>query len=96
MDRDYLIILYDIYGSLLTKTQNKYFNDYYLNNFTLSEISENEKVSRNAVSKTVNLVEKKLLFYENKLSLYKKNKNIKQIINNINDKKIVNEILKNI
>lgn len=96
MDRDYLIILYDIYGSLLTKKQNKYFEDYYFNNFTLSEISENEKVSRNAVSKVVNLVEKKLLFYEDKLSLYKKNKNIKQIINNINDKKIVNEILKNI
>lgn len=96
MNRDYLIILYDIYSSLLTKTQNKYFKDYYLNNFTLSEISENEGVSRNAVSKTVNLVEKKLLFYENKLSLYKKNNNIKKIINNINDKKIVNEILKNI
>jgi len=96
MDRDYLILLYDIYGSLLTSKQKKYFEDYYFNNFTLSEISENEKVSRNAVSKAVNLVEKKLIFYEEKLSLYKKNNNIMKVINNIKDEKIVKEILKNI
>lgn len=96
MDRDYLIVLYDIYGALLTSKQKKYFEDYYFNNFTLSEISENEKVSRNAVSKTVNLVEKKLMFYEEQLNLYQKNKNIKKIVINIKDEKIVKEILKNI
>lgn len=96
MDRDYLIVLYDIYGALLTNKQKKYFEDYYFNNFTLSEISENEKVSRNAVSKAVNLVEKKLVFYEKQLNLYQKNKNIKKIIINIKDEKIVKEILKNI
>ena len=96
MNREYLIILYDIYGELLTSKQKKYFEDYYFNNFTLSEISENEQVSRNAVSKVVNLVEKKLLFYEDKLALNKKNNNIKNIIKNIDDKDIVNILLKNI
>lgn len=96
MDRNYLIILYDIYGSLLTEKQSKYFESYYFNNFTLSEISENEKVSRNAVSKMVNSICKKLLFYEEKLKLYKKSENIKKFLKNTLDEKTVKEILKNI
>ena len=84
--RDYYIILYDFYSSLFTSKQKEYFEDYYFNNLSLSEISENIGISRNAVHKGIKLIEKKLLFYEEKLSLYEKNKELSRIINEINDK----------
>ena len=40
-----LIILYDYYGNLLTSSQQNYFVEYYFNNLSLSEISENLNVS---------------------------------------------------
>ena len=86
--RDYYIILYDYYGSLFSEKQKNYFEDYYFNNLSLSEISENNLVSRNAIHKSIKQIEKKLLFYEEKLSLYKKGLEIKRIINKITDENI--------
>ena len=76
----YLINLYDYYGELLTIKQQQYFEQYYFDNLTLSEISENNDVSRNAVHKTIKEIEKKLYYYENILKLYKKSNNIKALI----------------
>lgn len=84
-DTIYLSILYDYYGQLLTDKQNEYFKDYYFDNLTLSEISENNDISRNAVHKTIKEAEEKLLFYEEKLNLFDKSKKIKKIINNFDD-----------
>ncbi|UKI27608.1 MAG: hypothetical protein L6V91_03120 [Bacilli bacterium] len=39
-EREYLIILYDFYGELLSDKQREYFEDYYFNNLSLGEISE--------------------------------------------------------
>ena len=36
------INLYDYYGELLTDKQKEYFEDYYFDNLTLAEISENK------------------------------------------------------
>ena len=55
-EREYLIILYDFYGELLSDKQREYFEDYYFNNLSLGEISENEDVSRNAVHKSIKKV----------------------------------------
>ena len=88
--RDYYIILYDFYSSLLTEKQREYFEDYYFNNLSLSEISENMGISRNAIHKSIKLIEKKLLFYEENLSLYKKSTKLKNIIEKIDDKNIKN------
>ena len=41
--------LFDIYGSLLTKKQYKIMQSYYDFDFSLSEIAQNEKISRSAV-----------------------------------------------
>ena len=49
----YIISLYDIYNSLLTDKQKLYFEDYYFNNLSLSEMSENYEVSRNAIHKQI-------------------------------------------
>ena len=47
--RNYLIILYDFYGELLNDKQKECFEDYYFNNLSLGEISENMNLSRNAI-----------------------------------------------
>ena len=87
-NRNYLIILYDFYGELLNDKQREYFEDYYFNNLSLGEISENVGVSRNAIHKNIKGSEEKLYFYEEKLKLYQKSKIIYAIIDNVKDKKI--------
>lgn len=78
--RDYLIILYDFYASLLSDKQCEYFEDYYFNNLSLGEISDNLGISRNAIHKAIKMVEDKLYFYEEKLELYKKRKALDAIL----------------
>ena len=90
--RDYLIILYDYYSELFNVKQKSYFEDYYFNNLSLSEISDNIGISRNAVHKIIKGVEDKLLFYEDKLKLYEKGLLLKKIIDNVKDEKIKNEL----
>ncbi len=93
MDNQILLgILYDYYGELLTDKQQKYFKDYYFDNLTLSEISENYNISRNAIHKTLKEIEEKLLYFEQKLKLYEKNIKIKKIIANLDDN-LKNKIL---
>lgn len=82
----YLINLYDYYGELLTEKQREYFEEYYFNNLSLAEISENEKVSRNAVHKQLKESANKLEFYEEKLELLKKAKQIEELIKNLDTK----------
>lgn len=95
MDKqDLLIILFDYYEELLTDSQKKYFIDYYFNNLSLAEISENENVSRNAVSKDLKLTKEKLISYEEKLKLYDKDKKIRKVIDKITDESIKEELEK--
>lgn len=89
--RIYYINLYDYYSDLLTDKQKRNFEDYYFNNLTLAEISENENVSRNAIHKQIKEVEKNLIYYEEKLKLYEKGNKIIEIIKNL-DENIQNEI----
>ena len=93
--RLYLIDLYDIYGELLKDIQREYFENYYFDNLSLGEISENKNISRNAVHKQIKSTEERLIFYEEKLNLYKKNKELNEIINNIDNKEL-KEKLENI
>lgn len=90
--RLYLINLYDIYGDLLTAKQQDYFEDYYFNNLTLSEMAENYEVSRNAIHKQIKEVEEKLNKFEEVLKINEKNKRIKEIIKDF-DNDIKEEIL---
>ncbi len=78
--------LYDYYGELLTDKQKQYFEDYYLNNLTLSEIAENNNISRNAIHKQLKEAENKLEYFEEKLNLLNRRKKIENIIKNLNEK----------
>lgn len=92
MDNFYLIDLYDIYGSLLTQKQQKYFEDYYFDNLSLQEISENYNISRNAIYNSLRETKEKLKIYEDNLQIYSKNKKLKEIITKIDDKRIKKEL----
>lgn len=66
-------ILLDIYGKLLTEKQYNLLNDYYNNDFSQSEIAENEEITRQAVRDNLKKGENNLLEYEEKLKIMEKN-----------------------
>ena len=80
--------LYDLYGELLTDKQREYFEDYYFNNLSFSEMAENYNVSRNAVFKQLHIVTDKLEEYEKKLKLLKKKRELIKLIDSVTDKKL--------
>ena len=84
--------LYDLYGKLLTNTQKKYFEDYYFKNLSYSEMSENYKISRNAVFKQLHITLKKLEEYEENLGLLAKKKKFEKLKVKIKDKEILQEL----
>lgn len=81
-ERIYLNNLYDIYGELLDSKKKEYFEMYYFDNLSLQEISDNLGVSRNAIFKQIKNTEAKLLFYEEKLELFKKKEVLNEVIEN--------------
>ena len=66
-------MLWEIYGKLLTKKQYDVLNDYYNNDLSLSEIAENNNISRQGVRDLLKKGEDKLFDYEEKLNIMKKN-----------------------
>lgn len=68
-------ILNEYYGNLLTKKQCEFINDYYNNDLSLSEIAENNNITRQAVRDIIKKGEKKLFEYEEKLMFMKKTTN---------------------
>jgi len=79
-EREYIINLYEYYGKLLTDKQQQYFEDYYYENLTMEEISENDLVSKNAVSKQLIIIKNKLINFENNLHLYKNKLEITKLL----------------
>ena len=65
--------LFDLYGGLLTDKQRDCLNMYFYDDLSLSEISEELGVSRQAVHDLLKRVEQTLEKYENKLELLAKN-----------------------
>ncbi len=58
---------------LLSEKQKQYLNDYYFNDFSLTEISENYDISKQAVSNNIKRTITELEQYEEKLNLIKLN-----------------------
>ena len=93
MDRlVYLNSLYDIYKDLLTDKQKEYYESYYFDNLSLSEISENFNVSRNAVFNQLKIIEEKLIELESKLKLKEKQDKIISILEKKANKELYEEI----
>ena len=90
----YLNELFDLYGELLSDTQIKYFKDYYFDNLSYGEIAEKYNVSRNAIFKQLKNGTDKLIKLEKTIGLYEKNRELKEIIKEIDDKNIKNKLEK--
>ena len=99
-------MLCQIYGKLLTDKQYEFINDYYNQDLSLSEIAENNNITRQAVRDIIKKGENKLFEYEEKLLFMKKmldqEKQIQEILQELSkiqetssDKKI-EKILDNI
>ena len=65
-------MLCEFYGVLLTKKQYEFLNDYYNNDLSLSEIAENNQITRQAVRDMIKKGEKKLFRIRGKTWNYEK------------------------
>ncbi|SCP95452.1 hypothetical protein SAMN05421730_1001577 [Anaerobium acetethylicum] len=77
-------LLYDFYGELLTSHQKQIYEDIVLNDLSLSEIAEDQGISRQGVHDLVKRCNKILADYENKLHLVEKFLSTKEKVNRIN------------
>ena len=76
-------MLLQIYGELLTEKQYEYIDYYYNNDLSLSEIAENDSITRQAVRDIIKKGERKLFEYEEKLLFMKKTINQEQKIQRV-------------
>ncbi len=99
-------MLCQIYGKLLTEKQYRFLDDYYNNDYSLSEIAENLGITRQAVRDNIVKGENKLFEYEEKLGIMKRTltqeqqivkilSELTKIQTNFSDKKIAS-ILENV
>ena len=72
-NRYYYIDLFELYKNLLTPRQVEIFKLYFFDDLTLREISDNLKISRSGINKTIKNIQVKLEGYEEKLKLKEKN-----------------------
>jgi predicted DNA-binding protein YlxM (UPF0122 family) len=97
-ERENIIKLYEVYKSLLTRKQQMYFENYYYEDLSLSEIADNNNVSKALVSKNINNTIDKLNELECKLKFKYKEERIEEALSSFKDskeKKIIEEILYN-
>lgn len=93
-DLVYYSELYDLYGELLTDKQRQYFEDYYFDNMSLSEMADYYDISRNAAFKQVHIAMEKLQEYEAALKLKEKREKIFEIIKDYPDiQKRIEEVI---
>jgi len=73
-------LLYDFYGELLTEHQRRIYEDVVFNDMSLSEIAEEQGISRQGVHDLVRRCDRALLEYEKKLHLMEKFIRIKETV----------------
>lgn len=78
-------LLYDFYGELLTDHQKEIYEQFVLEDLSLSEIAQSEGISRQGVHDLVKRCQKILEGYESKLHLVEKFISVKQMVHEMND-----------
>ena len=71
-------LLYDFYGELLTEHQKEVYEQFVLDDLSLSEIAESEGISRQGVHDLVRRCQKALEGYEAKLHLVERFLTVKE------------------
>ncbi|MBE6781646.1 MAG: DNA-binding protein [Ruminococcaceae bacterium] len=83
----YVSELLDRYGEILSEKQYRILDGYYNNDLSLSEIAENEGITRQGVSDFVKRTEAQLFEYEQKLHLCENISALKAAAENLKENK---------
>ena len=67
-----IIMLFDIYGDMLTKKQQDFISYYYNDDLSLAEIAENEGITRQGVRDAIKRAEAQLYEFEKHLGLHER------------------------
>lgn len=86
------IKLYDVYQDLLTEKQRQYVEAYYYDDLSITEISEDFDVSRNAVHDQVKRAVQKLYELESALQIIAKAKKRNVIIEKMKNEQNINTL----
>lgn len=78
-----LSLLYDFYGALLKESKRQVFEEYVLDNLSLSEIAKERDMTRQGVHDIVKRCSKELASYEEKLHLMEKFQTMKEKVHAI-------------
>ena len=97
MEKDLgLIELFELYNGLLTERQKELFSCYYLYDLSLSEIAENEGITRQGAHDQIKRAEAKLLEWEEKCRYCEKFLKLKELSQDSENfteiKKIINDL----
>ena len=90
--REYVLALYEIYKKLLTELEQKYFEYYYFEDYSMQEIADALNVSKANVGKFINKIEVKLSKFEDSLNIYDTNNKLKELIKDLDDKELKSKI----
>ena len=87
-NREKETLLFDYYSELLTEHQRNVLDEYFNEDLSMNEIADNLNISKSAVQDLIKRAIKQMQEYEDKLSLIKKGKQIKLILDKIKDDNI--------
>lgn len=76
-------LLYDFYGELLTEHQRRIYEDVVLNDMSLSEIAQEQGISRQGVHDLVRRCDRALQGYEERLHLIERFLKVKETVGRI-------------
>lgn len=88
-----VIILFDIYGEMLTKKQQDFIGYYYNDDLSLAEIAENEGITRQGVRDAIKRAEAQLYEFEKHLGLHERLEKTKNGLQEIKEQiEVINEV----
>ncbi len=91
-----IILLFDIYGEMLTQKQQDFISYYYNDDLSLAEIAENEGITRQGVRDAIKRAEAQLIDFEKHLGLMERFKKINSGLDEIRElTSLIDEVNKN-
>lgn len=88
-----VVLLLDFYGDMLTVKQKDFLSYYYNDDLSLSEIAENEGITRQGVRDAIKRAEGQLFEMEERLGLAKRFEQVRQGLEDIeNAAEIINKV----
>lgn len=78
-----VVLLADFYGEMLTENQRKFIEYYYSDDLSLSEIAQNEGITRQGVRDAVKRAEGQLFDMEKKLGFAERSRKISEALDEI-------------